>query len=98
MSAKASQGVTTVITGNCGISLAPLTIDHAPPPPLDLIGAAADYRYGHFADYFAALDREPAAVNAACLVGHSTLRVGTMTSLDRPAEPAEIARMRDLLQ
>ena len=98
MAAKASQGVTTVITGNCGISLAPLTIDHAPPPPLDLIGDAADYRYGSFADYFAALDREPPAVNAACLVGHSTLRVGTMTSLDRPAEPAEIGRMRERLQ
>ena len=86
MMAKASQGVTTVVTGNCGISLAPLTIDHAPPPPLDLIGEAADYRYGRFADYLAALDRTPAAINAACLVGHSTLRVGSMTALDRPAE------------
>lgn len=98
MAAKASQGVTTVVTGNCGISLAPLTIDHAPPPPLDLIGEAADYRYGRFADYLAALDRTPPAINAACLVGHSTLRVGSMSSLDRPAEPAELARMRELLQ
>jgi N-acyl-D-amino-acid deacylase len=98
MAAKASQGVTTVVTGNCGISLAPLRIDHAPPPPLDLIGDATDYRYGHFADYLAALDRTPAAVNAACLVGHSTLRVGSMSALDRPAEPAELDHMRELLQ
>ena len=98
MAAKASQGVTTVVTGNCGISLAPLTIDHAPPPPLDLIGEAADYRYGRFADYLAVLDRSPAALNAACLVGHSTLRVGAMSALDRPAEPHELARMGEFLQ
>ncbi len=98
MAAKASQGVTTVVTGNCGISLAPLTIDHAPPPPLDLIGEAADYRYGQFAGYLAAVDRSPAALNAACLVGHSTLRVGAMSALERPAEPHELTRMGELLQ
>ncbi|MGH7048838.1 MAG: amidohydrolase family protein, partial [Stellaceae bacterium] len=98
MAAKASQGVTTVITGNCGISLAPLSIDHAPPPPLDLIGDVADYHYPRFADYLAALDRAPAALNAACLVGHSTLRVGAMAALDRPAEADELARMSEFLQ
>ena len=98
MAAKASQGVTTVVTGNCGISLAPLSIDHAPPPPLDLIGDAADYRYGRFADYLTRSTGRPAAINAACLVGHSTLRVGSMTALDRPAEAAEIGRMGELLQ
>ena len=98
MMAKASQGVSTVVTGNCGISLAPLAIDHMPPPPLDLIGEAADYRYPRFADYLAALDRDPPAVNAACLVGHSTLRVGAMSTLDRPAAAAEIEQMCALLQ
>src|SRR5437660_6860743 len=75
MAAKASQGVTTVVTGNCGISLAPLLLDEAPPPPLDLIGDGADYRYGRFAEYLDALDASPTALNAACRVGHSTLRV-----------------------
>src|SRR5438270_12820989 len=93
MAAKASQGVTTVITGNCGVSLAPLVLDDRPPPPLDLIGGPDDYRYPRFADYLAALDKAPAAVNAACLVGHSTLRVGAMDGLDRPARDDEIAAM-----
>ena len=98
MSAKASQGVATVVTGNCGISLAPLVLDQAPPPPLDLIGDIADYRYAGFGDYFAALDRAPAALNAACLVGHSTLRVGAMSTLDRPADKAELTQMCERLQ
>jgi N-acyl-D-amino-acid deacylase len=98
MAAKTSQGVTTVVTGNCGISLAPLVLDDEPPPPLDLIGAAADYRHARFADYLATLDRAPAALNAACLVGHSTLRVGAMAALDRPAETAELRRMVERLQ
>jgi N-acyl-D-amino-acid deacylase len=98
MAAKASQGVTTVVTGNCGISLAPLVAEREPPPPLDLIGAAGDYRYARFADYLAALDRAPAALNAACLVGHSTLRVGAMAALDRPADGAELSRMAERLQ
>lgn len=98
MAMKASQGVTTVVTGNCGVSLAPLTLDRAPPPPLDLIGDRGDYLYPRFADYLAALDAAPAALNAACLVGHSSLRVGTMASLDRPATAAEIAAMQERLQ
>jgi N-acyl-D-amino-acid deacylase len=98
MAAKASQGVTTVVTGNCGISLAPLVPESAPPPPLDLLGDAGDYQYGRFADYLAAFDKTPSALNAACLVGHSTLRVGVMNSLGRPAEPAELAGMCERLQ
>src|SRR5436305_2041055 len=70
MAAKASQGVTTVITGNCGISLAPLSPASRPPPPLDLIGEGAEDYFPRFGDYLDALDKRPAAINAACLVGH----------------------------
>ena len=51
MSAKTSQGVTSVVVGNCGVSLAPLSLDGPPPPPLDLIGNRSQYAYPKFADY-----------------------------------------------
>ena len=95
--AKTSQGVTTVVVGNCGVSLAPLQ-GRPIPPPLDLIGDDGWYRFARFADYLAALDAAPAAVNAAFLVGHMTLRAGDMDSFDRPATPAEIAAMRARLE
>jgi len=92
MAPKASQGVTTVIAGNCGVSLAPLVLSERPPPPLDLLGEG--YRFPRFAAYVETLEAAPAATNAAFLVGHATLRVGAMDDLDRPADDGEIAAMR----
>jgi len=97
MAPKISQGVTSVVVGNCGVSLAPLTLPGAPPPPLDLLGGRQDYRFPRFADYLAALQGVGGATNTAALVGHSTLRAGTMERLDRPATAAEIAAMKDRL-
>jgi N-acyl-D-amino-acid deacylase len=98
MAPKVSQGVTTVIVGNCGISLAPMLPDDRPlPPPLDLIAAGTAYRFRRFADYFDALDAAAAAANAAALIGHSTLRAGAMDRLDRPASESEIEHMRERL-
>jgi N-acyl-D-amino-acid deacylase len=94
---KVSQGVTTLITGNCGVSIAPLHMDGALPPPLDLLGTPEDYRYPKFADYLETLDAAPPAVNAACLVGHSTLRVGAMDDLKRGATGDEIKVMQERL-
>jgi N-acyl-D-amino-acid deacylase len=95
MTMKASQGVTTVVVGNCGISLAPIVFDgRDPPPPLDLLGRREVYRFRSFAAYLQAVDADPPAINAACLVGHSTLRVGAMTALDRPASATELDAMK----
>src|SRR5262245_16228751 len=41
MTPKVSQGVTSVVAGNCGVSLAPLVLDGVPPPPLDLLGGSS---------------------------------------------------------
>ena len=80
MACKVSQGVTTVITGNCGISLAPLSIDRYPPPPLDIIAREPSQFFASFQGYLSALDRDPPALNAACQVGHTTLRAGVMVT------------------
>jgi N-acyl-D-amino-acid deacylase len=97
MSNKISQGVTTVVAGNCGVSIAPLTLAGDPPPPMNLLGGRADYRFPTMADYVAALDAEPPALNIAMLTGHSTLRAGAMDDLARPASDHEIARMSESL-
>ncbi|HKF63970.1 MAG TPA: D-aminoacylase [Dongiaceae bacterium] len=94
---KTSQGVTTVVTGNCGFSLAPLRPRGSLPKEYRLLGEVADYRYDSLEDYLAVLDRAPAAVNAAPLVGHATLRAGVMAELDRPATDHEIWAMRQRL-
>ncbi|MBE0614059.1 MAG: D-aminoacylase [Burkholderiales bacterium] len=95
MTPKVSQGVTSVVIGNCGISLAPL-VDAAPPPPLDLIDDGGAYRFPDFASFLEELEGRPAASNAACLVGHTTLRVAAMSRLDRAATAAETARMQEM--
>lgn len=92
MTAKVSQGVTTVITGNCGISIAPLA-DKAPVPPLNLLGEQREWIFPDFDSYAEALDKSPAAVNSVMLTGHSTLRVGAMAALDKPANRTELDLM-----
>ncbi|MDX9860960.1 MAG: D-aminoacylase [Rhodospirillales bacterium] len=97
MTPKVSQGVTTVVVGNCGISLAPLSPVGDPPPPLNLLGGQGDFCFPTFADYASALDAAPAAVNAVALVGHSTLRAAVMDDFGRAATAAETAGMAALL-
>ena len=95
MTFKVSQGVTTVVAGNCGISAAPLRDDMDMPMPLSLIDAR---RFPTFAAYLDALRAEPSSVNVAAMVGHSTLRAVTMPDLDRPANDEEIATMQALVE
>lgn len=91
---KISQGVTTVIVGNCGISLAPLVLDGAPPPPFTLVGGEGDFRFDRFADYVESLREGGIATNAALLVGHTTLRQRVMQDTGRAATPAETVAMQ----
>ncbi|MEP9373814.1 D-aminoacylase [Mesorhizobium sp. KR1-2] len=97
MAPKVSQGISTVIVGNCGVSLSPLVLQEEPPQPLNLLGSAKDFRFGRMADYIEAVASASPAVNVAALVGHSSLRVAVMGDLDRPATESEIEDMRQIL-
>lgn len=90
---KLSQGVCTVVTGNCGISLAPLLTDD-PPAPLDILGSAA-FRFRSFEAYLSHIDAVRPAVNVAPLIGHTSLRLKHMADVGREADSREIAAMRD---
>lgn len=99
MAPKVSQGVTTVVAGNCGISLAPAPQGMRAPvtPPLDLLDdAGAWFRFPTFAAYVEELRAKPPAANCALMVGHTMLRVVTMDDVEAPASAAEIGRMREL--
>src|ERR1043165_2588051 len=101
MAPKVSQGVTTVIAGNCGISLAPALrgMPRQVPPPLDLLDDEGSwFRFRTFEQYIQELRNKPAATNCALLVGHSMLRVQTMDDLDKPASSGQIAQMQTLVE
>ncbi|MDR7335509.1 D-aminoacylase [Roseateles asaccharophilus] len=95
MTPKLSQGVTTVVTGNCGISLAPL-VTPDPPPPMNLL-AREQFRHASFAAWRDAVNAARPAVNAVGLVGHTALRLRCMGDLGRPASAAEREAMCALL-
>jgi N-acyl-D-amino-acid deacylase len=91
---KISQGVTTVIVGNCGISASPVRLKADPPDPMNLLGKRAYFRYPSFGHYVSALDAACPSVNVAVLIGHTSLRNNQMDRLDRTATRGEIDAMR----
>ncbi len=100
MAPKVSQGITTVVAGNCGISLAPMPrpIPQPVTPPLNLLDEDGHwFSFPTFAAYVAELRANPPATNCALLVGHTTLRVATVDNLQQPATAEQIGAMRSLV-
>ena len=96
---KISQGVTTVVAGNCGISLAPLQSANNMPAPFPLLGEKEEFCFPSVSAYRDALARSPSAINLALLAGHSSLRLDSMADrLERSADQGAIRQMRGNLR
>ena len=99
MLCKMSQGVTTVVVGNCGISLSPVRMKSRPVPPLDLLGDESWFAYDSFGAYAERLARDPSPVNTYALIGHMSLRVEAMGGdTQRAATDREAAQMQARLK
>lgn len=102
------HGVTTVVPGNCSLSLAPLKAEHRPrlvgmfqqieEMPDAAFHGAFEWSWEGFGEYLEAL-RGRVALNVAPLAGHSPLRMWVMgAEAKRAATPEEIRAMQDLLR
>jgi len=93
------QGITTIIGGNCGTSLAPL----ATPNTIDAIQKWVDIKKINISwlkvkEFLTVLEEKRIAPNFATLVGHATLRRGIIGDAVRSMLPKEIEAMEKALK
>jgi len=103
------HGVTTVLMGNCGLTLAPLRPEHRDTMlatfccvedlPVRSLASVLPWNWETFGEYLDAIDHG-LGLNLMPLVGHNPLRLSAMdqAAWDRAATPDEIAHMQRLLR
>ena len=104
------HGVTTVVAGNCGFSIAPVlpagvallarTLQHVEDMSFDTLSVGVPWdEFETFPEYLDAVARRGAALNFACYVGHTAVRMYVMgeEAYTRAATPGEIARMQSVV-
>jgi N-acyl-D-amino-acid deacylase len=92
------QGVTTLVSGNCGESPFPLTegaLERERQALLEEYGLEANWR--DINGFLGRLDEAGAALNYATFVGHGTVRAAAMGFGNRPATAPELERMKELI-
>jgi N-acyl-D-aspartate/D-glutamate deacylase len=99
------HGVTTVLGGNCGFTLAPLRAEDADyirkmmqkveGMPLEALETGVEWTWESFAEYLDAVERADLAVNAGFLVGHCAIRRYVMgaEATDREATDDEVKQL-----
>ena len=97
--AKVTQGVTTEVVGQDGLSYAPVTDETMATVREQIAGwngipDGVDFAWRSVAGYLAEVDRNGSATNVAYLLPQGTIRMNVVGTGDRRATPAEIAAMR----
>jgi len=104
------HGVTTVIMGNCGFTLAPCAekdadlvfrnLERAEDLSRDAMLAGITWRWETFREYLDAIDALPKGINYGGYIGHSALRTYAMgeRAFSEQATPDELQRMRAEVQ
>jgi N-acyl-D-amino-acid deacylase len=96
MDFKVMQGVTTDVVGNCGMGAAPFPIAVAMFSGLHGRGKVPEW--DGYRGYLDAVDRDPASLNVAALVGHGTVRFSAMGNACREPSARELDQMRALVR
>jgi len=104
------HGVTTVVMGNCGFTLAPArpaarelvvrNLERAEDISPDALAAGLEWDWETFAEYLDAVERRPKGINFAAQIGHSALRTWAMgeRAFEEEANADDLALMRRELQ
>jgi N-acyl-D-amino-acid deacylase len=94
---KVSQGVTTEIIGNCGISTAPSPLA-SKPNIMDscsiLYADLAEWNWTDYQEYVQEFDRKGISMNVGFFVGHGTVRAAVMGYEDRKPTTDELEQMK----
>jgi len=93
---KLAQGCTSVVVGNCGFGLSPLTGSAEPPGNASLFGPKRR-RFSSIGDYLLAIDAARPALNVATLVGHHNLLVSVLGDGERAPTASERLQLKALL-
>ncbi|MCK4252750.1 amidohydrolase family protein, partial [candidate division WOR-3 bacterium] len=96
------QGVTTIVSGNCGFSPAPINHEYEETIStywnFALPHDGLKYEWTTMAEFFDFLEKNGLALNAAILTGHNTLRTNVMGFQSRFANSQEISEMKRMLR
>ncbi len=93
------QGVTTIVTGNCGSTPYPVDPERAGllRESTAHLGSSLQWNWGDAAEYADVLDRLPLSLNVVMLVGHTSIRIAAMGFERRPPTEGELVAMRRLV-